>query len=217
MKRIDVSSWKRREQYELFKSYRVPCYSVTARMDVTPLMRFREKGGRLFDAMLYSVYRGMSSVEEMRMRIDAEGVVLYERIYPVFTVALDNGSYASARIEPHLDYNDFSAAVRLAIAETKSGMREKKFDDGRTDDFYFSCVPTLDFTAMEQPISGDPFVSSVPMAVWGKMVKAGNRYEVSLQISVHHALVDGMPLAAVFESVQRYINEFDERMTKIDE
>ena len=217
MKRIDISSWKRREQYELFKDYRVPCYSVTARIDVTPLMRFHERGGRLFDAMLYSVYRGMSSVEEMRMRIDAQGVMLYECINPVFTVALDNGSYASARIEPHTDYHDFSMAVRRAIVETKSTMRGKKFDDGRTDDFYCSCLPALDFTAIEQPVSANPFVSSIPMAVWGKMVKKGERYEASLQITVHHALVDGMPLSAVFENIQGYINEFDERMMETDE
>ena len=167
--------------------------------------------------MLYAVYHGMSSVEEMRMRIDGESVVLYEVINPVFTVALDNGSYASCRTEPLCDYEAFSAAVRRGITETKSGERRKVFDDGRTDDFYFSCVPALDFTALEQPVSGDDSVMSVPMAVWGKMVNVGTRYEVSLQITAHHALVDGMPLSHVFESIQKHINEFAERSVKSHE
>ena len=45
----------------------------------------------------------------------------------------------------------------------------------------------------------------------GVMMKNGEKYEVSLQISVHHALVDGMPLARAFEAIQEKINEFSER------
>ena len=211
MKRIDLQTWERRAQYELFSDYRIPTYSVTVRMDAAPLARFYERGGRLFDAMLYAVYRGMSSEEAMRMRLLEDGVVLYDAIYPVFTVALENGSYASCRIEPLAEYEAFSSAVRVGIEETKSGLRRKRFDDGRYDDFYFSCVPTLDFSAIEQPISADRSVSSVPMAVWGKLVREGDGYRIPLQITVHHALVDGMPLSGVFTRIQAYINEFDTR------
>jgi len=211
VKRIDVEGWCRRAQYELFKDYRVPTYSATVRLDVTPLFHFHERGGRLFDAMLYAVYTGMSSVEELRLRMDKDGVVLYDEINPVFTVALAGGNYVSVRIKTHVEYKDFSAAVREAIEQAKTDKSGKSFADGALDDFYFSCVPTLDFIALEQPISNDPYAASVPMAVWGKMVKNGEKYEASLQISVHHALVDGMPLARAFEAIQEKINEFSER------
>ena len=211
VKRIDVEGWSRRAQYELFKDYRVPTYSATVRLDVTPLFHFHERGGRLFDAMLYAVYTGMSSVEELRLRMDKDGVVLYDRIDPVFTVAIDGGNYVSVRIEPKGDYDDFSALVRKASERAKTEKAGKSFADGKLNDFYFSCLPTLDFTALEQPVPSDPYAASVPMAVWGKMVQVGEKYEASLQICVHHALVDGMPLSRAFSKIQDEINKFNER------
>ena len=215
MKRIDVKNWCRRPQYELFKDYCVPTYSVTVRLDVTPLFRFRERGGRLFDAMLYAVHKGMSSVEELRLRMDKDGVVLCDSINPVFTVALDDGNYVSVRIEHTEDYVTFSLAVRNAILRAKAEKSGKEFLDGVLNDFYFSCVPSLDFISLEQPVSNDPYAVSVPMAVWGKMVQNGEKYETSLQISAHHALVDGMPLSRAFQAIQDQINEFNERSVSL--
>ena len=211
MKKVDIDALGRRAQHDLFIDYRVPTFSLTVRMDVTAIWSFYKRGGKLFDAMLYSVWKGMSSCDALRMRFDGNGVVLYDVVHPSFTVATDDkGSYVTCRIIPDDDYKVFSKNVRQGIEQAKK-TKVAKFGDGRLDDIYFSCLPEVDFISLEQPVPGDPRFASIPMAAWGKFVKNGDRYEASLQIMAHHSLIDGVPLGRVFAEIQRQIDNFDGR------
>ena len=44
---------------------------------------------------------------------------------------------------------------------------------------------------------------------WGKIVKVGKRYQMSMDIACHHALLDGYPMALAFNKVQQAIDNFE--------
>ena len=60
---------------------------------------------------------------------------------------------------------------------------------------------------MNDPIPDDKVSQSIPRICWGKYVLNGARYEMNLNITVSHALVDGRQLCTAFEEIQKAVND----------
>lgn len=67
---------------------------------------------------------------------------------------------------------------------------------------------------MTLPVITTPFGSDdqtyniIPCIGWGKYVKEGQKYKMSVHMKVSHAFIDGKPLADAFNNIQNALNIF---------
>ena len=89
---IDLDNFKKRKQYNWFKTFSNPCYGLNVKMDVTEVVKYsKETKTSFFINVLYLITIGLNSVEEMRLReVDGE-IRLYDTINPTFTVMTNSG------------------------------------------------------------------------------------------------------------------------------
>ena len=62
---IDLDNFKKRKQYNWFKTFSNPCYGLNVKMDVTEVVKYsKETKTSFFINVLYLITIGLNSVEE---------------------------------------------------------------------------------------------------------------------------------------------------------
>ncbi len=211
---IDLNNFKKISQYEWFKTFSNPCYGFNVKMDITNLLsKTHQESKSFFINMLYVVSKGMSKVDEFHYRIINNELRFYKYINPTFLVMnLKNEIYDNAGIiDNDYDYELFYKLAKEEVERVKNKQEIKKeFNDNNFyNDYYISCVPWLNYESVTHPIpSNNVESSSVPRVSWGKYYKENDRYYLTLNITVSHALVDGKALSDAFNNIQEMIDLF---------
>ena len=207
VKEIDVDSWDRKSVYEYFGTFSNPCYGFNVEMDITELVKVtKENKQSFFINMLFLVYMGLESIEEMRTRIVNHKVVVYEEINPAYTVMTKLGAFENCGVKATHDYKTFYERVHLDVetAKIKGHIKDSYNDSALMDEYYINCVPWLSFASMTHPLpDNDHSNSSVPRVCWGKFYSVGERAKIMLNITANHMLVDGKAMSDTFEAIQK--------------
>jgi chloramphenicol O-acetyltransferase type A len=203
---VDLRVWPRADQFRFFRTYEKPHYAVTARVDVTQVLRRRREAGiSPYRACLYAVGAGIHAVPELCMRFRGDVVSHHDRIDLSMTVPLADGNFRYAYVPWYADFVAFDAGAAAIIAGVAAG-GELNANTGQRDDLaYLSCLPWLDYTSINNalPHSDD----CIPRVSWGRFVKAADgAWSMAMTIEVHHALVDGRQVGDYFAAVQAAVN-----------
>lgn len=213
MKKIDINSWKRKVPYENFISYTNPIFSLSTRLDVTELCeRCKREKTSFFVDFLYIVMKCLNSIDEFRLRILNNEVILYEEIHPSYIVLTDDGVIATCRTEMCNSYPEFYKNVRADIAETKKRKnQDSEFNLNKENNcYYVSCMHWVDLVSVSNPYDlKNNDLSSIPRLTWSKFVDENGRKKMMMDISVHHALVDGEPVCRGFIKIQEALNNLE--------
>ncbi len=207
---IDLERWPRRSHYEFFRDFDQPFFDVSSRVDLTPLVQSdaRDEFG-LFATMIHTALRAANATEALRLRFRGDQVYRIEQNQASFTVLGDNDlfNYATALFDA--DLSTFSDRIRKASADSRSRQQLYLEDDRRPDLVYITCLPWLDFQSIRHPMPGDPD-DCAPRIAWGKIgPNADGRFEASLQLTVHHALADGVHAATFFREFEQRVDAFN--------
>lgn len=210
IKVIDINKWERKSIYEYFKTFSNPCYGFDVEMDITSLVNFtKNTNTSFFINILFLVYLGLEEIEEMRMRIINDEVIVYDSINPSYTVMTNLGTFENCGIKATHDYKTFYANVHENVenAKIKKHIKDSYNDSKLMDDYYITCVPWLSFTSMTHPLpDNDHSNASVPRICWGKYYKKDDKVKIMLNITANHMLVDGKAMSDAFNAIQ---NNFD--------
>ena len=192
--RVDLETWDRAAAYRLFRGYERPHWALTTRVDVTRLVAARADGVSPFRVCIRAVGAGINAVPELRMRLDGDGVTLFDRIDLSMTVPKDDGSFGYGYVGWDPDPARFDAACAAAVAAARAGDLAPN-TGARADLAYLSCLPWLDFTHLDNALPGPG--DSIPRIAWGRFVRdpGGDRWTMALSVQVHHALADGRHVA----------------------
>lgn len=198
---IDLGTWPRAETFRLFRGYARPHFAITARMDATALMSGGERRLPVFRACLWALGAGLHRVEALRRRFSGDRVVVHDRLSLSPAIARDAGGFGYGYLDWHPDYARFEAEARPRIADVRAGA-ELRPNAGRDDVAYLSCLPWLDYTALDNALPDAQ--DCIPRVSWGRIVPAtGGRHEMAVTLQVHHAVVDGEDAAAFFAEAGR--------------
>ena len=217
---IDVNKRNRKTQFLYFNKFSNSTYSFNVRLDVTNIVKYsKETKTSFFINFLYVLTLSLNEVEEFRLRYVDDEVRLYDWIRATYTVRSDDGTFNNARNEGFDPiYKNFYKETHEEVEKAKANLAHSDIfnDSGLYDDFYFTCLPTLDLVAMTHPINDFEKPSQyVPRALWSKFVLEGDRYKMMLNLTVSHALVDGFPLANGFLKIQENIDNFLKIIAKV--
>lgn len=207
---IDLETWSRSGQFQLFRTYDRPHFATTARVDVTALMtKGKPAGVSPYRAFIHAIGVGVHAVPALRTRFEGDRVMEFEAISLSATVPRPGDSFGYAYIPYIADWAEFDAACKAIIAETAMGANLGANTGQRFDLAYLSCLPWLDFTALDNALPGPD--DCIPRFSWGKFVQsADGSWSCALAVQVHHALVDGLQVGQFFEAAQASLNRFAE-------
>ncbi len=215
MKEIDVKNWNRRAHYELFGSYQQPCFRVDVRLDMTKFMKNKRKQDGFFLPFVYLLTKAVNETFGLRLRLKDGGVVDVEKVGASFTVMLSDNNFAFCQAEWTDNYDDFYKGAKNNIETVKRDALKGEgscFEtNNRLDLVYLSCLPWIDFLSISNPLPfGNELSMSIPRLNWGKCVKEGRKYKMTLSATINHALVDGLEISEFFIKLQNYLDNAKE-------
>jgi len=210
MKYIDINNWKGKKHYLWFKEYAQPYYGITSKIDITKFFNHIKNNNLPFFASLtYLITKALNEIEEFRLRIVDERVVIFDIIHPAFTIMTNDRIFDNCEVQLD-EFPKYLKDIKEKIEDAKLGIKEDVSynDKTRYDQYYISSLPWIDFTSTSHPMT-DNKEDSVPRVVWGKYNIENDKVTLSLGIQVNHALVDGYPLSLGFLKIQEYVNNPD--------
>lgn len=198
---VDLATWPRAAQFQLFRTYERPHFSVTSRLDVTDLMeRHKPAGISPYRASLFAIGAGLHAVPELMMRFRGDVVVRHDAVELTMTVPTAAGSFTFAYVPFVPDFATFDATARTLIEVAANGGDLAANTYQRDDLAYLSCMPWLDYTSLTNAMPGAH--DCIPRVGWGKITQAAGRWSMPMTLEVHHALADGAQVGAYFAAVQ---------------
>lgn len=214
MQELDIENSLRKKTYDWFKSFKNPTYGINVIMDVTKLVNYSKiTNTSFFINMLYIVVNGLNSVPEMRMRFVNNKPVIFDDINPAITVMTTNDVFENVRFENKKNYKDFYLLAKKHIDEAKqeTKLTESSYNLANTwNEYYITCIPWLNFSGVNQPMTEELHSQTVPRICWGRYTNNNSKYELTLNITVSHIFVDGLHISQAFNKIQELLNEIEE-------
>ena len=203
---IDMETYPRRDQFELFNSYAYPYMGLTVNVDITDfLCKVKEREVDFFLSFCWCVYRAANAVPEFKQRIKDGRIVEYPEALMSTTLSMPDGNYCYCDFDCKLPFDEYlpkaKEAKRLAI---ERGKIEEYADVDAS--LFCSCVPWLSYSALVQPVPQP--ADSNPRITWGKYFEQNGRVLIPLSTLCNHALMDGRHLSLFYAAMDKALSEF---------
>ena len=206
MKFLDIDSWNRKEHFEFFNTFLDPYFSVTSKFDVTEAKVFSTKNNLpFFVVYLHACMKAINSVENFKYRILDDKVVVYDIIHASPTIIRPDNTFGFSFINFSDDIFEFSNNFTLEKERILKG--NSLFPPANTIDcIYCSAMPWTNFLGHKEPIRG--VKESVPKLAFGQVIETNGILEMTLAISVNHALMDGYHVGIFNDKFQEFLNSY---------
>lgn len=204
MHEIDLSTWRRRQHFELFSAFDHPHFSMCANMGLTAFHERVKKSEVSFTvAFIYVIARAANEIPEFRQRIRDGRVVEHDIVSPSVTILVDDDLFSFCTIPYSEDFTVFADRATAMIAHVK---KHPTLEDetGRDDFLFMTALPWVSFTSFMHPMCLQP-ADSIPRFAWGKYFREGQGLKIPLSVQGHHALMDGIHMAKFYERVEDYL------------
>jgi chloramphenicol O-acetyltransferase type A len=196
-----VEGYHRREAFEFFGRYADPFYDVALRVDVTAARAFaKDHGYSTYFNLCWLWTRALAGVEDFRVRLVDDALVVYDHLALSATVAVDRGPYGFARFGWVPDIHE---ANRAAI-EVMARVRERSvLGDTPLPPHYvfFSSMPRVPFTGLSHVRPNGRF-DGEPRITFGRFEQQGDRWLAPVGITVNHVFIDGGTLGLAVERAE---------------
>ncbi|MBQ2960990.1 MAG: chloramphenicol acetyltransferase [Oscillospiraceae bacterium] len=203
---IDMETYPRRDQFELFNSYAYPYMGLTVNVDITDFLRkVKEREVDFFLSFCWCIYRAANAVTEFKHRIKDGRIVEYPEALMSTTLSMPDGNYCYCDFDCKLPFDEYlpkaKEAKRLAI---ERGKIEEYADVDAS--LFCSCVPWLSYSALVQPVPQP--ADSNPRITWGKYFEQNGRTYIPLSTLCNHALMDGRHLSMFYAAMDKALESF---------
>ena len=208
---IDQAIWPRREQFELFKTFGSPYFSITADVDITAYRQRLPKGGRFTIGLVYALAAAANAVPAFRQRIRGNEAIEFETVHPSIIVLNEQDAFRFCTFPFDRDFSIFSegAPERIEKARHAASM----FESSDQDDFLFlTALPWISFSGVFHATPTQA-PDSVPRIAWGKYRDVAGRIMLPLNVQAHHALIDGIHVARFYTKVEEILGHADRWLT----
>lgn len=206
---VDLEKSSRARAYEMFKNASVPTMVFTVKLDVTPLIRLKTKGYGFNSLLMYCILKAGRQFEGCYYDIKDGKLVKYDDMCVDMVVeGKDKGLYYM-----NLPYYDNYIDFQQDYIKTKKYCYENccsyRFDGCAC--LATSAVINCEFEAISPNVSSD-FMN--PFFIWGKTHKSMLRETLNVSVRIHHACMDGQEVGALFNQIQKEINQVKQSIYK---
>lgn len=208
-RKIDMETWPRREHFEYYRNNLQCSYSLTARIDVTNILKYaREKKIRIYGCFIYAAAKTVNSMDSMRMMLPLEGGAgVWEVSHPSFTIFhKDDETFSDIWTEYMPEFKDFYENYERVMEEFGNYHGIKARKDQPANFFCVSCSPWLDYIGYSTQAVGEPAL--FPIILFGKYTQSEGRYHLPVTITISHAAADGYHTSMFFKKLQENLDSF---------
>ncbi|MCI7473280.1 MAG: type A chloramphenicol O-acetyltransferase [Clostridiales bacterium] len=200
---IHLDSWARREHFEHYLT-EVPCtYSLTAKLDITPLV---EAGVKLYPTMLHLLARAVNRHPEFRMDFDADGNLgCYTTVHPCYTIFhKDSETFSNLWTAYIADYEAFCRAYRQDQQQYGGNHSMMAKPDVPPNAFPVSMLPWESFDGFQLNLQKG-YRYLLPIFTMGRYEREGERCRMPISIQVHHGACDGFHVCRLLSELKEDI------------
>ncbi len=205
MKYLELNNWKRKNQFKLFEGMANPHFNICFNLDITRFHALVKEGGfSFYHSMVHAAARTANSIEEFRLRIRGNQIVLHDIVHPSFTFLKADETFGFCRVEYTDSHAEFVARVD---AELNGPAPENDLIDvpGKDDLLYITCIPWVSFTSLSHPVlAGKP--DSIPRFAWGKYFRENSTLKLPFSLQANHCLMDGFHVGKFAEAIQETLD-----------
>lgn len=208
---IDMEKYYRKGVFRHFSEDCKCSTSMTARVDVTELVRrSKETGTKFYLNFLYILAKVLNSRDDYRMGYlwQTRELICYDRIHPTqYVFHEDTETCTPVYTRWCEDYEAFYAAA-LADVERAKRTREYGLDAaGHPNWFDASFIPWLSYDSLTIELP-DGHLFFAPIVNWGRYRPEGGRLMMPVSVRLNHAVADGYLVARVFVLLEAQIAAF---------
>ncbi|MBC5730452.1 type A chloramphenicol O-acetyltransferase [Pseudoflavonifractor hominis] len=200
---VDLDTWARKEHFEHY-FHQVPCtYSMTTKLDITPLIEAEE---RLYPAMLYRIAKAVNQYQEFRMDLGPDGTLgFYTEMHPCYTIFhQDSETFSNLWTEYTDDYGAFCRAYQQDLEQFGSCKDMMAKPDVPVNTFPVSMVPWESFEGFNLNLQNG-YRYLPPIFTMGKYQRDERGVWLPLSIQVNHAVCDGFHVCRFIAALREMI------------
>ena len=211
---IDRETYYRKGVFRHFSEDCKCSISMTARVDVTELVRrSREAGTKFYIDFLYILSKVLNSREDYRMGYlrETDELICYDVINPTqYVFHEDTETCSPVYTSYDGDYGSFYAGALRDIEEAKK-TREYGLDMANHPNWFdASFIPWLSYDSLNIELP-DGYLFFAPIVNWGKYREENGRLMMPVSVRLNHAVADGYLAANVFRLLEKEIEDFVKR------
>ncbi|MBQ4371586.1 MAG: chloramphenicol acetyltransferase [Firmicutes bacterium] len=211
---IDRETYYRKGVFRHFSEDCKCSISMTARVDVTELVRrSREAGTKFYIDFLYILSKVLNSREDYRMGYlrETDELICYDVINPTqYVFHEDTETCSPVYTSYDGDYGSFYAGALRDIEEAKK-TREYGLDMANHPNWFdASFIPWLSYDSLNIELP-DGYLFFAPIVNWGKYREENGRLMMPVSVRLNHAVADGYLAANVFRLLEKEIEAFVRR------
>lgn len=208
---IDKENYYRKGVYRHFTEDCKCSVSMTARVDVTDLVKHsKETGTKFYINFLYLLSKTLNSRDDYRMQYlwQSDELICYDVINPtqyVFHEDTETCTPVYSNYSP--DYTEFYKNA-IADVEAAKNTREYRLDaENHPNWFDASYISWLSYDSLNVELP-DGYLYFLPIVNWGKYREENGRLMMPLTVRLNHAVADGYLVANVYRLLEKEIAEF---------
>ncbi len=205
---INQENWKRKAHFEFFNNFEEPYFGIVTEIDCTiAYHKSKENNSSFFLRYLYHTLCALNSIEEFRLRVIDDKVVLFDEIHASATIDKGDETFAFSFIPFYQDFDRFTVEARAEIELVKksAGLNLNE-NTGRVDVVHISSAPWFKFTGLTHARMFSR-KDSVPKISFGRYFRDGLKMKMNVSIHGHHGLMDGYHVGKFLDEFQRLMNQ----------
>ncbi len=208
---IDKETYYRQGVFRHFSEDCKCSSSMTARVDVTDLVKYSKKTGTKFYVnFLYILTKVLNSREDYRMAYlwETDEMICYDTINPTqYIFHEDTETCTPVYTNYSEDYDSFYHDA-LADIEAAKQTREYGLDAANHPNWFdASYISWLSYDSLNIELP-DGYLYLLPIVNWGKYREENGRLVMPLSVRMNHAVADGYLIALVYKLVEDEIKRF---------
>lgn len=211
---IDKETYYRKGVFRHFSEDCKCSTSMTARVDVTELVRrSKETGTKFYINFLYILSKVLNSREDYRMGYlwQTDELICYDEINPVQYIFHEDTETCTPVYTKYYENYDKFYRNALQNVEAAKKTREYMLDmENHPNWFDASYISWLSYDSLNIELP-DGFLFFAPIINWGRYREENGRLVMPVTVRLNHAIADGYLVANVFRLLEREIRAFAER------
>ena len=208
---IDKNTYYRKGVFRHFSEDCKCSVSMTARIDVTGLVKYsKETGSKFYLNFLYILSKVMNSREDYRMGYlwETGELICYDVINPIqYVFHEDTETCTPVYTVYSEDYDAFYQAALEDVERAKQS-RDYKLDPSNHPNWFdASYISWLSYDSLHIELP-DGYLYFSPIINWGKYREENGRLMMPVTVRLNHAVADGYLIARVFHLLQEESEHF---------
>ena len=208
---IDKETYYRKGVYRHFTEDCKCSTSMTARIDVTELVKYsKETGTKFYINFLYLLTKVINSRDDYRMQYlwQTDELICYDVVNPIQYVFHEDTETCTPVYTTY--YENYEKFYKNALSDVENAKKTREYmlDSANHPNWFdASYVSWLSYDSLNVELP-DGYIYLLPIINWGKYREENGRLMMPLTVRLNHAVADGYLVANVFRLLEKEIASF---------